>query len=177
MIRLHFLLALWIGLTNSLPTMRQDLASTNTAEDGPMNFEVGSRYTDQVEFTIPFKIANKAELVTWVTYAMRMMANRINVTLEAPNPEISPEKIEKLRNSSIIINHLIDTINSMERMNKSSEEQNKPENTKISNTMSFSTVKVICQRTLFNGKFMMFKNYNYIYNIIDRSIFQLLAYT
>lgn len=90
--------------------------------------EVGATHTGKVEVTLPFKITTKEELITWVTYAMRIMASRINITLASADPEVMPpEKMEKLKNSSVVINNFLEKMNNDERTRLPDDKRNMPD--------------------------------------------------
>lgn len=96
-------LILGIGLGASHPATKLEPVQGDGAK-----VQVGSSRTDLVELTLPLKITNKEELITWVTYAMRLMASRINITLADVENKMAPEKVEKLKNSTAVISKLID---------------------------------------------------------------------
>ncbi|OXU29757.1 hypothetical protein TSAR_014807 [Trichomalopsis sarcophagae] len=123
-----FVLLLWIGLGTSYPTTKLEPVPSNTTMADQTMVEVGATHTGKVELTLPFKITTKEELVTWVTYAMRIMASRINITLASADPEVMPpERIEKLKNSSVVINNFLEKMNNDERTRLSGDERNMPD--------------------------------------------------
>lgn len=136
-----FLFLLWLGFSLSYPTTKLNPVSVNVYPNDSTRLEVGTTHTDSVELTLPVKIMTKEELITWVTYAMRIMASRINITLAAvDSEETPPEKIEKLRNSSVAINHLLERMNSEE---KKRLEGRMPVYAKSTKMMSMSSLKVL----------------------------------
>lgn len=119
-----FFLLLWIGLGTSYPTTKLEPVPSNTTVSDRTMVEVGATHTGKVEVTLPFKITTKEELITWVTYAMRIMASRINITLASADPEVMPpERIEKLKNSSVVINNFLEKMNNEDRTKPSDDER------------------------------------------------------
>ena len=130
----------WIGLVVSYPaSTKLDLVPVLVSQDDTTKLEVGTTHTGRVELTLPLKITTKEELITWMTYAMRIMASRINITLASADAEhVPPERIEKLKNSSMAINHFLEKMNHTEK----GVEMKMPEAHKITKTMATSGVKV-----------------------------------
>lgn len=106
MARWIYILVLVIGLGSSHPATKLEPVSQSNAP----KVQIGASRTGQVELTLPLKITSKEELVTWATYAMRLMASKINITLADSEDKMAPEKLQKLKNSTGIITKIIDKI-------------------------------------------------------------------
>ncbi|XP_058804413.1 uncharacterized protein LOC131671756 [Phymastichus coffea] len=116
MVKRIFIIFLCIGYTTPLPATKLELIPDKVVHNDTTKVEVGATHSDKVEVTLPYKIMSREELITWVTYAMRLMASKINITLADADPmQTPPEKIEKLRNSSEAINHLLEKMNNGEK--------------------------------------------------------------
>ncbi|CAB0032122.1 unnamed protein product [Trichogramma brassicae] len=116
--RLALIVLIWLGAAASTPVTRKlqpvndtvsAAAAATTTTISPSN---SMRHKGKIEIQSPSAKVSKEDLISWITYAMRLMASKINITLATAEHDDSlpRENIEKLRNSSLLLNHFIDDL-------------------------------------------------------------------
>ncbi|KAJ8679329.1 hypothetical protein QAD02_015116 [Eretmocerus hayati] len=109
--KMFFLLLPFFALCVSHPTSQIEPVAVATNQNNSSRIELENNSGANV-VTLPLKIT-RDEIITLVTYAMRVMASRINVTLHNAEVEKLPaEKIEILRNSSVAIDRFLKKMSS-----------------------------------------------------------------
>ena len=90
-----FITTLILGFAYPMPPTKLNLVQKDLVND-----ELKS-LSDQVDVAIPLKIQTREDLISWVTYAMRIMASKINITLGDTNRTDSKNTPEKRLNESL----------------------------------------------------------------------------
>uniref|UniRef100_A0ABD2XVF4 Uncharacterized protein n=1 Tax=Trichogramma kaykai TaxID=54128 RepID=A0ABD2XVF4_9HYME len=113
--RLALIVLIWLGATASTPVTRKLQPVNDTVSAAAVKTVSPSNSTlhkGKIEIQSPAAKVSKEDLISWISYAMRLMASKINITLATAEHDDSlpRENIEKLRNSSLLLNHFIDDL-------------------------------------------------------------------